>query len=413
MKYVLLALFAISAVGANAQDSGIKFFEGSFADAKKEAASQHKLLYIDCYTTWCGPCKDLAKNTFPKKEVGDFYNNHFVCYESDMEKGEGRDIAKTYRVEAYPTNLFLDATGVKVHMAIGSRTPVGFIELGKEALNDSLNLNGMLRRLQAGEKDTAFLKKFIYTMIDENPEKSAKALDLYWKEIPETDLYKPSNFQLFRYCEKDINSKAFQFIFAHKDEFLEKFVSQKDYSIYGDYARVSMMNDSDFLYLMAAQAIKEAAGRHDKDMFIKAREIAMMSKYDEAKYIACVNGIKYYEWTGNWTQFFADADEYLKNYGSDKFSDYNGFAWEMASNTDNKQVLDKALSYVQKSLELGKNYYNTDTYAYVLYKLKRYDDAETAAKEAIGLAKSSNQAYDSSSKLLSDIQKARDGMGKN
>lgn len=87
---------------------GIRFFEGNIEQVKAEAASKNKFIFIDCYTTWCGPCKWLAKNVFTNDNIGKFYNQNFINYSLDMEKGEGKDFAKKYGVHAYPTLLFID-----------------------------------------------------------------------------------------------------------------------------------------------------------------------------------------------------------------------------------------------------------------------------------------------------------------
>ena len=67
---------------------GVKFEEGTFAEALALAKKENKLVFMDCYTAWCGPCKILAKKIFPIKEIGDFFNAHFVNIQMDMENQE-------------------------------------------------------------------------------------------------------------------------------------------------------------------------------------------------------------------------------------------------------------------------------------------------------------------------------------
>ena len=75
--FVLLAvIIGVSAFKTNKDPvlPGIVFFKGSLKDAKAKAKKENKLIFIDCYTTWCGPCKNMSKKTFVNKEVGEYYN---------------------------------------------------------------------------------------------------------------------------------------------------------------------------------------------------------------------------------------------------------------------------------------------------------------------------------------------------
>ena len=138
MKKVLLALlFVASGISLNAQTAdadGIKFFSGSFEEAKKEAAAKKKLIFMDAYTVWCGPCKALSYTTFKEKAVGEYFYKNFINVKMDMEKGEGPALAQKYGVRAYPTLLFIDKDGKQVHMSLGYIPAAGLLEEGKKAL---------------------------------------------------------------------------------------------------------------------------------------------------------------------------------------------------------------------------------------------------------------------------------------
>ena len=79
-------------------------FPGYFLEeALKQAKAENKLVFVDCYTPWCGPCYKMMKEVFPKKEAGDYFNSRFVCVKYDMTKDENIGLAKRFRVGAYPT----------------------------------------------------------------------------------------------------------------------------------------------------------------------------------------------------------------------------------------------------------------------------------------------------------------------
>ena len=96
-KFVLLFIYMFLIVHVFAQTN---FQELSLEKALEKAKGEGKgkMVFIDSYTSWCGPCKIMAKEVLPLKEVGDFLNERFVCVKYDMEKGEGPEIAKKYRV---------------------------------------------------------------------------------------------------------------------------------------------------------------------------------------------------------------------------------------------------------------------------------------------------------------------------
>jgi thioredoxin-related protein len=118
MKKILTAFLIILSVLSFAQE-GIKFETSDFKTILAKAKKENKLIFLDAYTTWCGPCKLMAKNIFTLKSVGDHYNANFVNAKIDMEKGEGIDIAKKYDVKVFPTYLFIDGNGELVHRTVG------------------------------------------------------------------------------------------------------------------------------------------------------------------------------------------------------------------------------------------------------------------------------------------------------
>lgn len=107
-------------------DQGIVFFVGSLQEGLEKAKAENKLLFVDCYTTWCGPCEILKKYTFKDSNLGDYMKGNYVSLAIDMETTEGVILAKKYGIEAYPTLLFLDKYGRVVNHQVGG--------IGAEAL---------------------------------------------------------------------------------------------------------------------------------------------------------------------------------------------------------------------------------------------------------------------------------------
>ncbi len=115
------------------ESKGIVFFEGSWQQALDKAKEEHKLIFVDAYTVWCGPCKYMANNVFTDAAVGDYFNKNFINYKFDMEKGEGPTFARKYTVNSYPSLIFLSPEGISVYFAEGIHQIDAFMKLGKDA----------------------------------------------------------------------------------------------------------------------------------------------------------------------------------------------------------------------------------------------------------------------------------------
>ena len=113
---------------------GITFATGTVADILAKAKAEGKMVFLDCYTTWCGPCRVMSNTIFTKNEVGEYFNKHFVSYKLDMERGEGPALGKKYGVKAFPTMIFMDAEGNVRHTIVGSKSANELIEEAKTAL---------------------------------------------------------------------------------------------------------------------------------------------------------------------------------------------------------------------------------------------------------------------------------------
>ena len=114
---------------------GIQFVEPNWAKAIEQAKKEKKMIFVDAYTTWCGPCRMLKQKTFPDKAAGDFFNKHFISIALDMEKGDGLAFAEKYQIRAYPTLLIMDADLKSTSIAEGYLNPAQLIDFGKYVIN--------------------------------------------------------------------------------------------------------------------------------------------------------------------------------------------------------------------------------------------------------------------------------------
>lgn len=132
----LLALSSLMLLNAwnpkGADNEGIQFFEGSWEEVLQKSEVENKPIFLDIYATWCGPCKKLKQDTFSDKEVGAYFNANFINVTLDGEQGDGLVLARKYRVQGYPTMLFIGPEGSVKRHVLGYHNPEQLIRLAQE-----------------------------------------------------------------------------------------------------------------------------------------------------------------------------------------------------------------------------------------------------------------------------------------
>ncbi|MCA6005301.1 thioredoxin family protein [Bacteroides thetaiotaomicron] len=209
-----------------AQSDGIAFRVLSFPEALKRAEVEDKLLFVDCFTTWCGPCKKLSKVVFKDSLVADYFNRHFVNLKMDMEKGEGVELRKKYGVHAYPTLLFINSSGEVVYRLVGAEDAPELLKKVKLGV-ESGGLSGLKKRYEAGDRDLAFISGYINALSAANREQEAGKVAADFLQGSEQKMLEDEDyFLVFYYYVHDVNSSAFQYVVNHQKEIADKFPRQ-------------------------------------------------------------------------------------------------------------------------------------------------------------------------------------------
>lgn len=143
---------------------GIEFFNGTFTEACEKAKKENKLVFMDAYTSWCGPCKMMSAQVFTRKDVGLYFNEKFVNVKIDMEKGEGIELAKKYNVTAYPTLLIIDGNGTLVHKCVGGSDARSFMEKMQRGTVEATSYKYLKDNFEAKKGDIGFHMNYLIAM---------------------------------------------------------------------------------------------------------------------------------------------------------------------------------------------------------------------------------------------------------
>lgn len=148
------------------QDGGVSFMDNEpWESVIKKAKKENKLIFVDCYTVWCGPCSRLAEEVFPQKEMGDYMNPKFVSVKYDVDKGEGAKFKEMYASEipAYPTLLILNAEGELVHRLVGYQPMQPLINSIQRGL-DGISIYMMRGKYHQHKDDWTFVKDYLWAL---------------------------------------------------------------------------------------------------------------------------------------------------------------------------------------------------------------------------------------------------------
>lgn len=168
-RFILSMLMAVTLVAAKAENTanevanpGINFSHQSWKEVVEKAKAENKLIFIDFYTQWCGPCLNMAQNVFTLPAIGAYYNSHFVCAKIDAENGEGVTLAKKYGIFSYPTYIFVDPTTEEaVHRSSSRQSPEQFLLTGESALNPQKRSFYLDEKYKQGNRERQLLEDYI------------------------------------------------------------------------------------------------------------------------------------------------------------------------------------------------------------------------------------------------------------
>lgn len=330
-------------LAAQEPGEGIRFVEGvSFEEALGMAKKEGKLLFVDCYTGWCGPCKKMASVVFVQKEVGDFFNAEFVSLKVDMEKGEGPDLRKRFAVKAYPTFLFLDGDGNEVHRLVGSADADEFLRVVKDGVGVN-SLSTLRKRYEAGERETGFLLTYLSVLegayVKEETEMVANAL-LEGREaemLENEELYNA----FLKYNTSPLSAPC-TYVLDHKEQFEARYDKAKlDARLNGwwmayPYTLVTKDGDGHVVYDEAAMK------RYVKLM--KERKVA------DCAQIVLNTDIHVAEVRGEWAQYAKLCTKYMKKYEATDMVLYN-WVLRILDGTKDRKVRDTAIGWLEKRIK--------------------------------------------------------------
>ncbi|MBD1385155.1 thioredoxin family protein [Mucilaginibacter rigui] len=409
MKFILTTtIICFTLFAVNAQDKGIEFQNGlSWAQVKQKAKAENKYIFVDCYTTWCVPCKVMATEVFPQKEVSDFFNDKFISVALQFDETkkddantkrwykEVKQIEKDYKVNAYPTYLFFTPDGALAHSIVGGWDAKTFINKAKEALDPKTQLVNLKKQYADGNRSPEFLKIFIDALGRSWDSQVTEVINVY---LPtQKNLLTKENLQLIARGTARSTDPGFKTVQQHSKEFDAANGPGRSGGLIGDIAFDELV-----LPIVRINGAKVTNG----GMYYYTGEINKNVNWDEVKAkldaqypqladeIVAKSKVRYYRDLENWPKYTEQAAVYVKQYGNDNHDQVMTYANDIMLFTDDKACLRQAADWSKEVLATpdGANTsWYVNVYARLLYKLGHTDEALTVINDAI--TKLGDKAY--------------------
>lgn len=312
-KLITLMLACMASISLMAQ--GISFVtDKTYAQALAQAKQENKLLFIDCYTSWCGPCKMLSSKVFPQQKVGDYFNPRFVSMKVDMEKGEGVELKTKFGVRAFPTLLFINAEGEVIHRIVGACDADELIKRVSEGISEK-GLASMQKRYAAGERGDAFLSDYLDVLgAAYMKDECATVASEYLKGKEAQVLKDEKLFKLFMDFINNVDDPVFKYIYANHsgaDEKQAKRLEQKFFWAWSAYVRESCITREGNKFTFDEAKLKECAKR------LKSEKVERKDEIISNTYIGG------YQCTMQWNKYVKQVNKHMKRYEVDDITLYN------------------------------------------------------------------------------------------
>ena len=372
---------------------GITFVAEDMAwkDILAKAKAENKIVFVDAYAVWCGPCKWMAKNIFPLKEVGDVYNAKFISAKIDMEKGEGPDLARKYNVRAYPTYIFVNGDGELVHKGLGSMPAPKFIEVGNAASDPNRQFYAQKKKFEAGNNSQEFLKNFSIACKESSETKLAEEVAAAYLKN-EKNWLSEENIKYIGDFANNIEGDLYRFVVKNRAKFEDQLGKpMTEDLIHGNAVEA-----------LAAKFFNKTTGFEAEKAIAYANSINLPTQVTE-KAIAF---LKMYNFKNkrDVVGYLNATVAYYDKYPADDSNTLNSIAWTFYEQATEKGHLEKAISWSLKSIEMTPQYPFLDTAAALYFKVGNKAKAKEYAAKAIAKAKETGEDSAETVELLKQIE---------
>jgi len=360
---VVFALTFFLSISIKAQ--GIEFFHGTWEEALLKAKEEDKIIFVDAFTTWCGPCRNMAANTFPDPEVGTLFNQYFISLKIDMEKEMGHEFGKKFFVSAYPTLFFIDYDETELLKSVGGRAPADLIKTAESVLAKYDKSSKYAAAYEAGDHSYKLVYDYIVAL-NKAKKPSVRIANDYLHE--QKDLTTADNLKFILEAASQVDCRSFELLENYKPQIIklvtEAVVKEKIRTACRNTAQRAIEYESPELITVAAEAMKRNIP-DEAEMFLSTSNI---------NYALALHDLGHIEELVN---------NHVKKFIKNDAASLHQLALDLSKyGADQKSCMDLALSLASKAAKEDNAQY-ISTYAQLMNKSGDRTEALHILDEAI------------------------------
>jgi len=430
--FLILGLFPLLSI---AQSEGIKFESNlSWNDIITKAKNENKHIFVDCYTTWCAPCKYMSQEVFTQKSVGDFFNNKFINVSVQMDRTPkdpmnikewyvaADSIGSKYGISVYPTYLILSPNGEVLDRFVGRFEESDFIARANDALIPEKQYYTLINHYKDHIKDSIFLGNALKAAMQLSDLSSAQSIsEYYFASI--SDSFSLANLKMLMRTNISASGQIFRFFLRNatrindilgsgkdsvveyilcrqliKEQVMPLFRKKDTVLVYGNvvhYFQNLYPSLATTLPPWIRECFRNEITKSVNDIIYqdsksqpdwKAVEQQMLIHFPGYNCNLLIAGIKpiFYKSKKMWLRCEESTLAFLARYGDELTAgDINSSVWNLFMYSSRKKSLKIALKWSKRSVEISSGACEfVDTYANLLYKIGDREKALQWEKKA-------------------------------
>jgi thioredoxin-related protein len=373
-KFAVVLLITLESIMSFGQTSqGIKFDSLTFNQALAKSAIVKKPVFVFGYATWCHFCEEMRDSVLTDSTIGIYYNEHFVCIKTDLEK-EGLELNKILRARNFPTLVYYNQNGEMLHRSAGKKSKSDFMQLGKDALDSTKQLRTISFKYRDGKLNPKETLEY-FRLVEKAGMDNQPLVNNYLSGISDEQLFIQPSWRIMYELLKDIDQPCVKRILENRDQYAKKYTADSiDNKILTLYNNVLMSK----VQLLDTNSYNSIINK------LKTSEVPLAAK------IIAYAEISSMKFKAQWLDYKIAATKFADEYCNDDYRRLNEIANNFYERIPDKELLLKAEKWSERAVLLMDNYKNNFTLGSLYFKNGKNDQAKKVLEHAIEIGNKAN-----------------------